>query len=635
MHFYPLDGAASLSNKNGSIEDLLCGAFQKHADAARRLAKKIEADARTAAKKNADSHRAGNDSSQYFLQRYIELFCPIHKFIATTTARAWLFLNTPKLSTKKAGFRSDIVEDYIHLCCMKMPEKGEDVLWFFLNSKRDYQKQIDDIQAALNQGKRVMVFAAYKSISTGQNLQYRISPEEAEISVCIAPDAAPDDPRLTERDFDGIVLGEMTHMIWSPDPNAKPAEDILRGISEYEVMMERGIISQNAGRRTIRSILKGTFNWTPRAEKRNILIRRRKMRQLIQATGRISRAFQKLPNIYLFASTSVLRDVDPAEMQQHALTYEQRFLAKEAANIYQVPTANEQEQYIINEAELRSNVSNQNINRILNQARRVGWTAYTIGLWQEMRELALKYPTFDELPEHLKKFAKIFYFEKPLGHAPQYFFFSRNDSGSIVVSFDATKDDFYRHRQSELIGYDDKLTGPPIQEMSEASARLDILLKFPGFQEYMEEHGYATHFGDGKFLMTPTFFNNIYKGALGEAFCDFLFRELGYPLSPIEEEAIFEQFDFRLRNDLFVDAKNWSENFEQSNQEEQEKIHKKLEKTHGRTIIVNIVGDEKYRVSLTDDQKVLTIPGLIDHDGHLLKKNIEEIKKFIEGEGNA
>lgn len=64
------------------------------------------------------------------------------------------------------------------------------------------------------------------------------------------------------------------------------------------------------------------------------------------------------------------------------------------------------------------------------------------------------------------------------------------------------------------------------QKMDEAGSRLDVMLKVPGFREYMESHGYRTEFGNGRYVMTPAFYNNVYKGALGEIFCDFFSKSL-------------------------------------------------------------------------------------------------------------
>ena len=64
------------------------------------------------------------------------------------------------------------------------------------------------------------------------------------------------------------------------------------------------------------------------------------------------------------------------------------------------------------------------------------------------------------------------------------------------------------------------------QKMDEAGSRLDVMLKVPGFREYMESHGYRTEFGNGRYVMTPAFYNNVYKGALGEIFCEFFSKSL-------------------------------------------------------------------------------------------------------------
>jgi len=69
-------------------------------------------------------------------------------------------------------------------------------------------------------------------------------------------------------------------------------------------------------------------------KKSNIFFRRRVMRQLIQATGRLSRSFLKCPEIHIFVSSSVLSSIDPKEMREHPLTTEQLAVARLAGKYY-------------------------------------------------------------------------------------------------------------------------------------------------------------------------------------------------------------------------------------------------------------------------------------------------------------
>ena len=61
--------------------------------------------------------------------------------------------------------------------------------------------------------------------------------------------------------------------------------------------------------------------------------------------------------------------------------------------------------------------------------------------------------------------------------------------------------------------------------------------------------------------MSPTLFNNIYKGALGEVVGRYLFWSvLKLKMEEISEPELFELFDYKVRNlPVYVDFKNWHE----------------------------------------------------------------------------
>ena len=255
-------------------------------------------------------------------------------------------------------------------------------------------------------------------------------------------------------------------------------------------------------------------------KKSNIFFRRRVMRQLIQATGRLSRSFLKCPEIHIFVSSSVLSSIDPKEMREHPLTTEQLAVARLAGKYY---TADKDEAFckLLNDAENINAKAMTQILRLLNEGWKNGWTSEMIKIWAKMRELALRFPTFEEIPDEFKDSASLFYFQRPEDHSLQYFFASRNDYGrGTVISFNREIEDFLHFLEKDG---DDSLIP---QKMDEAGSRLDVMLKVPGFREYMESHGYRTEFGNGRYVITPAFYNNVYKGALGEIFCEFFSKSL-------------------------------------------------------------------------------------------------------------
>lgn len=71
-------------------------------------------------------------------------------------------------------------------------------------------------------------------------------------------------------------------------------------------------------------------------------------------------------------------------------------------------------------------------------------------------------------------------------------------------------------------------------------------MKWKSLREYFIRNGYATKFKPEEYIMSPAVWNNIYKGALGEAVGKFWFAEiLGINLEELDNPEIFEVFDFK------------------------------------------------------------------------------------------
>lgn len=130
-------------------------------------------------------------------------------------------------------------------------------------------------------------------------------------------------------------------------------------------------------------------------------------------------------------------------------------------------------------------------------------------------------------------------------------------------------------------------------------------------------------------------FNNIYKGALGEAVgCCLLGKLAGISLETINDVDVFELFDFKVKDKpIYVDFKNWKENTKFNRKDMLNKIFRKLDKCGGKcALIINILAesDSTYRPNITkkDGKCVIEIPYL--YSGRPLKLNEEAVIKIRE-----
>ena len=126
-------------------------------------------------------------------------------------------------------------------------------------------------------------------------------------------------------------------------------------------------------------------------------------------------------------------------------------------------------------------------------------------------------------------------------------------------------------------------------------------------------------------------FNNIYKGALGEAVGKFIFETyLSVELQELPDDY-FELFDYTTGEGIFIDFKLWKDTMRVDAEEEKHKILEKLDKCKGRrAIIVNISYDRNSYPITSDGGRIVEIPYLYRSDRHEL--GIEMIQK-IQREG--
>lgn len=168
-----------------------------------------------------------------------------------------------------------------------------------------------------------------------------------------------------------------------------------------------------------------------------------------------------------------------------------------------------------------------------------------------------------------------------------------------------------------------KFDGSLPQKVSEEEARLQEILEIPGIKSYFEEKGYATEFTPSEYLLTPPMFNNIYKGALGEVAGEFILKNfLNVELQGVSED-VFEFFDFKIGDDVYVDFKHWKDTMLVDAKKAKEKIIQKLNACNGkRAVIINILYDREMQITTSYDERIVEIPCLYRTDLNQLDPRI-------------
>ena len=318
---------------------------------------------------------------------------------------------------------------------------------------------------------------------------------------------------------------------------------------------------------------------------------------MIQAVGRICRTGLKNKNIHIYLDEAILKEIDMTAVKTRMVNPE---FAKiiEKGKIYNVDLTDVSILRIENQANSASLKSMLIINKL-----RYNWDEKNINLWKRLREQVLKHPTIDkhEIEKNLNY--KSIYLQAPKKISGYSYSQEGDYQKNITVKFD----------------------GSLPQKVSEEEARLQEILEIPGIKAYFEEKGYATEFTPSEYLLTPPMFNNIYKGALGEVAGKFILEKfLGCELQEVSED-VFEFFDFKIGDDVYVDFKHWKDTMVVDAKKAKEKIIQKLNACNGkRAVIINILYDREMQITTSYDERIVEIPCLYRTDLHQLDSRIIE-----------
>ena len=280
-----------------------------------------------------------------------------------------------------------------------------------------------------------------------------------------------------------------------------------------------------------------------------------------------------------------------------------------------------EENLMLNKAEKISSVGFWAIRRMLSK----DWTAESMQLWEQLRELVLKYPTASTSEWQNNEYLQKFYITSG-EKRKQYIYSQYSDFNDVTIDFGNDMVAFKNSKRAKIKGNSNEVA---IYEMSEKESGLPKMLRYPGMKAYFEEMGYALNFELNEYLLSPVLFNNIYKGALGEVAGKFILnRELGIELLSITEPEYFEFFDYKLSDDVYIDFKNWKFTYVQDKDEIRKDILRKLEAIGGKRVyIINVVSDRNYKPGTIVDQRLVEIPMLIREDGTVCYENLNMIYK--------
>ena len=455
----------------------------------------------------------------------------------------------------------------------------------------EYDFMKNSIRSRLEKGDRIFVISTYQTLGAGQNLQYPIPETLKGHLIC-----SNNYPPRSEKDFDAIYLDKPTNLFVNMEQNWQE-ENFVKYLFQVEFLQENAELSMVEAQKHIKKAFRCYMTGEkPSDYAQNVYdrksIRMYATRAVIQAIGRMCRTNQKSPDIYIFADDRIADCLDLSVTQGRILNHEFLALVDAIQGTQQnapVPGS------LVDKAELTSNRAARDIDYMLQDS----WTEGKMKKWTELRKLVLQYPTVSA-EDASKNFIFHNYYVQLPSKGNTLYYSQEDDFRKFEVSF-LNKDLSYATE-------------------NEFNTRLPRLMQWDALRQYFLAQGYATSFAENNYIMSPPLWNNIYKGALGEAAGQFWFKAvLGIELEELTNPDQFELFDYKVPNKpIFVDFKNWDEATETDLNSMINKIRHKAEQCRCKCVIIaNALTHKTYKIrrSTNDPVEILIIPSLLLDNG--------------------
>ncbi|MFB9769802.1 hypothetical protein [Lactiplantibacillus modestisalitolerans] len=560
---------------------------------------------------------AEGKKAQYFLERYLALFESFIELLARPTYTSFLGLQAklPDHSAEmNAGFINQVFET---LKQQLVPNKVPVELRIISGRHNEIEAQLTEVRRLLAGGTRVYMLSAYQTLGVGQNLQHPISAFEKEHSLSIGGKSNEADKRFNAKDIDGMYLGDVTHLLTSPGRSGMNAETLAMVI-ELQYLRENNEINTEQLRSCFNKALNGQFFSLKDAPSLAMSY----TYTIVQALGRMNRAFNKHPNPLVLTHRNVVSQIRTIGVEADQLSPEVQALldCQEQKNTTQTEQSR-LDQY------RRQNYTKYCANDINRLVYRLQSDRQVAEYYQALRECMLKYPTISR--------AQLITVQNEFDENQQMGLQYLSNTVAPIVKYQAG----VQHLDYGDFCFEDCPDEPQV-EVSAEQAGLPAVLKYPGMRDYFERHEYATEWQPDEFILNPVQFINLYTGILGEAAGKFIFqRVLGYHLRDFLDIRHNELFDFKIGNQVAVDFKNWQLTHTEPAESARQAVLKKLETLttdtgdEWRVIVINLFGKDPVNVIQTANQRIMEVPGLIDQQGQLIltQAAILKIGAFVDG----
>lgn len=505
------------------------------------------------------------------------------------------FLNSFPITKDKAKNEHYLDKDILERALKDLTEQNKYVEAPILHIVKsgNYDEEFIKINEELAEGKKVFVLSTYKTIGNGKNIQYDIPNIESIKSNVISFSY-----NKLQKDFDAIYLSTPTNLIQmlSYDSENK-VNELCKYLFQQEYLYQKKYLYLSERKTNIEAGFRKTFygDKTFSSYKRNQDILLHTAQLVIQAVGRICRCRNKNKVINIFYDQEVINRLS---IIKDDLFNGKIIFNREFKQLLDQPVNNEGLELV-----KYTNKNKKAFVTIKGMSKAVRASEKAVIDWQDLRDFVLKNPTANFMPEKYKDL----YFEFDIPYSG-YAFRLNNKHEFTKITFNNS--------------YETK-------QVSAEGCELIRLMNIPELRKYFEENGYVTEFKPGRYIMTESLYNQVYKGALGEVVGKYIIdKALGYELEELDHNGQYEAFDFKIKN-FYFDFKHW-DYFIKENDNYCRFIEWKLGTVNGaRVVVANIFQRGNHKLKVSVDNKIIQVPYLINDDNEIDYTNIDILTELI------
>ena len=576
-----------------------------------------------------ETSELGEEKCSYYANKYMRLAYVVRLFANQKEQQTLLYLGKalPK-DSDGSTLKKNVLDYIIEMANIDAGLKGLNMIQPAILTSSNFDETKEQICERLKNGEKLIIFSSYQTVGAGQNLQYPVN-ESYRDNVVTLPHSY--NYEKEERDIDSIYLDDITYL--TENINDIKHFDIKRNMYHLMQVMEcfgNYEISVEAKRELVKAGFNSLQNILPKC---NVSlndaqsIKFHVTRDVIQAVGRMGRTCLRNKHISIYIYEKVLRQLDYNTLMAEFNSEEVKAIGKKLKTKEVTACIDNQLQL----AMLRANtISIQVSGKILSTVKRNfkgEWSDNDMRLWKELRELVLKHPTANE--EDLADDDLRAYYINGLQPLSKYLFSVNNNSYRNIHVWFADEDSFRKSKQI----IKDENGRLVVHKCSEDDARLQMLLNIKGIRELFQKRGYAEHFQTKKYIMSPALYTNIYKGALGEVCGRYIIENsTSLKLKEIQDGNQFEYFDYRIEDypNVYIDFKHWKISSASYNDKDaiMTEIRSKMDKIGAqRVYIIGILKDSESIANISADERIVTIPYLVDENAKIARNMLKFIKE--------